>query len=99
MQVTLFSLPSSVCVGCRFTKKKLRELDIEFDTVRLEQEPGAVDYIKSLGYSSAPVVEVDFGDGASLHWSGYSPSKIEAIDHAYGCDDPECGRCEGIIAA
>lgn len=38
-----------------------------------------VDYLLSLGYSAAPVVEVDFGDGATAHWAGYCPTHIEQL--------------------
>lgn len=74
MHVTVYTKPA--CPGCKFTKRKLDDLSIPYDTVELETDPDAVEYIKSLGYSSAPVVVVDLGDGATWTWSGYAPSKI-----------------------
>lgn len=38
-----------------------------------------LNYLRSLGYSAAPVIEADFGDGATAHWSGYRPSFIEQL--------------------
>jgi hypothetical protein len=33
----------------------------------------------SLGYKSAPVIEVDCGSGASWHWSGFRPDHIRRL--------------------
>lgn len=56
---------------------KFDQLGIPFEEVPLDESN--LDYVRSLGYTTAPVVEVDFGDGATMSWSGYSPSKIEQL--------------------
>jgi glutaredoxin-like protein NrdH len=96
MKVTVYEKPA--CVGCRFTKRKLEECDIDYDTVDLTEDPDAYKHVTDLGYSSAPVVEVDLGAGASWHWGGFRPSEIEILDHAFGCADPECHQCETVAA-
>jgi glutaredoxin-like protein NrdH len=79
LNVTVYSLSSSVCVGCRFTKRRLREAGIPFEKVRLEEDEGAREKIKEMGYTSAPVVEVDCGDGATWTWAGFQPTQIERL--------------------
>ena len=79
MKVTLYSLPGSVCQRCRLTKKKLGDLGIVYEDVQLDKSRDALDHVRSLGYESAPVVEVDMGDGATWSWSGFRPSQIEKL--------------------
>lgn len=79
MHVTVYSLPSSVCHSCKFTKRKLEQFGIPFTVVRLDHDKGALEKVKSLGYTSAPVVHVDLGDGATWTWHGYAPSQIERL--------------------
>lgn len=50
-----------------------------------------IDYLLSLGYSAAPVVEVDFGDGATAHWSSYRPAFIEQL-YATLADETVSGK-------
>lgn len=77
MKVTLYSMPR--CQGCRLTKMKLDECDIPYREVRIDQDPEAFAYVQALGYAAAPVVEVDFGEGAELHWSGYRPDHVTRL--------------------
>lgn len=71
--VTVYS--KALCVQCDATKRKLRELDIPFDEVRVDEDLDALDQIKAMGYLQAPVVTLS--DGQS--WSGYRPGKIAQI--------------------
>ena len=41
----------------------------------LSESDAALEYVKELGYSQAPVVVVDDQD----HWSGFRPDKIERV--------------------
>lgn len=77
MKVTLYS--KAECQGCRLTETKLKENGIVYRKVRVDQDPEALAYVQDLGYSSAPVVAVDFGDGAELHWSGYRPDHVKRL--------------------
>ena len=47
---------------------------VEFDTVDLSQDAAAMDMVKSLGYTQAPVVIA--GD---THWSGFRFEKIKGL--------------------
>lgn len=71
--VTVYS--KALCVQCDATKRKLRELGIPFDEIRVDEDLDALDRIKNMGYLQAPVVTLS--DGQS--WSGYRPGKIAQI--------------------
>lgn len=47
---------------------------VEFDTIDLSQDAEAMDMVKSLGYTQAPVVIA--GD---THWSGFRFEKIKGL--------------------
>lgn len=55
---------------------KFDKLGIPYEEVSAVEE---VTYLLSIGYAAAPVVEVDFGEGATVHWSGYRPTFIEQL--------------------
>lgn len=95
MRVTVFTKP--ICQGCKATKRKLEQMDIDYDTQELDEESAA--RFLSIGLMSAPIVEVDFGFGATWSWGGHAPSQLERLDHAFDCDDPICTKCESILAA
>lgn len=77
MKVTLYS--KSDCQGCRLTEMKFQQYGIVYRKVRVDQDEQALDHVFDLGYSSVPVVEVDFGDGAELHWCGYKPDHVRKL--------------------
>ena len=54
--VTVYTLPS--CSQCDMTKRMLERNKIEYSTIDLSTNQDAVDMVKNLGYSSAPVVMV-----------------------------------------
>lgn len=64
MSVTVYTLPS--CVQCDSTKRYLARNNVEFKTVDLSQDDAAMNMVKALGYTAAPVVVA--GD---QHWSGF----------------------------
>lgn len=70
--VTVYTLPA--CVQCDSTKRLLTRNEIEYTTVDLSQDEAAMDMVRSLGYSAAPVVIA--GDE---HWSGFRPDKLAAL--------------------
>ncbi len=80
------------CVQCNGTyrqlDKNIREHDIldDYAKTNMAQEMAALDFAKSLGHASAPVVIVtespivggDFASAVVLdHWAGYNPGKID----------------------
>jgi glutaredoxin-like protein NrdH len=72
MTVTVYTTPS--CVQCESTKKMLNKNEITFTTVDLTEDDVAMEYVKSLGYASAPVVVAD-----DRHWSGFRPDMISSL--------------------
>jgi glutaredoxin-like protein NrdH len=79
MVITVYSLPASICVKCRAVEISMRRKGIEAVKVELEKDPEAMAYIKSLGYSEAPVIVVTEGDEVVDHWSGFSEDRISAL--------------------
>jgi len=59
---------------CNATKKALDRAGLDYEVVDISLDPAAREYVLSLGYMQAPVVEVD-GD----HWSGFRPDKIKTL--------------------
>ena len=74
-EVKVYSLPS--CVQCESTKRMLKSIDVEFEEVDMSQDPAALEMVKALGYTSAPVVIS--GDS---HWSGFRMDQIKALKSA-----------------
>ena len=59
---------------CKMTKKFLEQNGAEFEEINIDQHPEKIDYVKSLGFSSAPVIEA--GD---IVFSGFKPAKLKEI--------------------
>lgn len=79
MVVTVYSLPASVCVKCRAVEISMRRKGIDAKKVRVDQDPEAMNFIKGLGYTEAPVTVVTDGDQIVDHWSGYSDDRIAKL--------------------
>lgn len=74
MVVTVYT-PPTVCMACRFTKKRMDKLGIEYTEVPVDD--ALADELKAEGFAAYPVVKVDFGDGATTAFSGL---KLDVID-------------------
>jgi glutaredoxin-like protein NrdH len=70
--VTLYSSPG--CQPCKATARKLTQLGIEHAHIDVTQDPAALDYIRGLGYTAAPVVVA-----GEEHWTGFRLTRIEAL--------------------
>lgn len=73
--ITLYS--KEHCVQCDATKRELNRLNIDYKEVDLLKDEAAVEYVKELGYSAAPVVVTD-----TDHWSGFRPDKLAGLPKA-----------------
>lgn len=62
------------CPQCRMTKKKLKEMNVSFEEINVGVDSKAMDYLKSQGFKSVPIVETE-----SETWAGFQPDRIEAI--------------------
>ncbi|MGO3212534.1 MAG: glutaredoxin-like protein NrdH [Ruoffia tabacinasalis] len=56
-KITVYSKPN--CMQCNFTKKYLDDKGVEYSTLDVFVDEEALNYIKSLGFQSLPVVEID----------------------------------------
>lgn len=70
MNITIYTTPN--CVQCDTTKRWFNKAGVEYKTVDLSQDAEAMEMVKGLGYSAAPVVVTD-----KEHWSGFRISKIK----------------------
>ena len=70
--VTLYTLPA--CVQCDATKRFMKRHLIDFEEVRLQEDPGAMEIVKGMGYTAAPIVVA-----GERHWSGFRPDLIESL--------------------
>ena len=71
--VTVYSNPG--CQPCKATERALKRLNIDYVKVDLSTDPEALEYVKSKGYSAAPVVQV----GDDIMWSGYRDDLINNL--------------------
>lgn len=74
IEVTVYTKPS--CPQCLFTETKLDDLGVPYKTVDVTEDSAALEYLRSLGYSSAPVVLVS---GDVQHWSGFRPDRLAGL--------------------
>lgn len=72
MTVTVYSKPA--CQQCNMTKRYLDQKGIVYDTIDITEDEVAYEYVSSLGYQQAPVVQA--GD---RHWSGFNPTELATI--------------------
>ncbi len=70
--ITLYT--KNNCQQCRATSRHLEGAGLDFQSVNLDTNPKAVDLVKAMGYSQAPVVVTD-----TDHWSGFRPDKLAAL--------------------
>ena len=72
---TVYTKPG--CPQCRATVRALRRAGLPYRLVDLTQDADARDYVLSLGYLAAPVVQA----GAE-HWCGFRPDRITGLTAA-----------------
>lgn len=80
MTVTIFGKPA--CGECNKTKSDLNKLGINYSVVDLTQDDNARENFMAMGYMSAPIVEVDKGDGSVDRWAGYIPELIKELSES-----------------
>lgn len=59
---------------CKMTKKFLEQNGADFQEINIDEHPEKIDYVKSLGFTSAPVIESD-----NLVFSGFQPAKLKEL--------------------
>ena len=74
MSITVYTKPD--CVQCDGTIRALDKAGLSYRTIDLTTYHAARDYVmNTLGYSAAPIVEVDGDD----HWSGFRPDRLKSL--------------------
>lgn len=71
--VIVYSKPN--CMQCNFTKKYLEDKGIPYEIKDIEQNEGAIDEVKSLGFSSLPVV---LAEGIEA-FNGFRPDMLNQL--------------------
>ncbi|HHF7033334.1 redoxin NrdH [Streptococcus mutans] len=71
-KITVFS--KNNCMQCKMTKKFLEQHNADFEEINIDEQPEKIEYVKSLGFTAAPVIEA--GD---LVFSGFQPTKLKTI--------------------
>ncbi|ELY5850866.1 glutaredoxin-like protein NrdH [Cronobacter turicensis] len=72
MRITIYT--RNDCVQCHATKRALESRGIAFDTINLDEQPEAIDTLRTQGFRQLPVVMTD-----ALSWSGFRPDMINRL--------------------
>ncbi len=72
MSVVIYTLPS--CVQCDTSKRLMKRLGIEYEEIDMSKDEAALEYVKELGYTAAPVIV-----NGSTHWSGFRMEMINGL--------------------
>lgn len=70
--ITVFS--KNNCMQCKMTKKFLDQHGADYVEVNIDEQPEKIDYVKSLGFAAAPVIQA--GD---VVFSGFQPAKLKEL--------------------
>ncbi|HEM3632963.1 TPA: glutaredoxin-like protein NrdH [Streptococcus suis] len=70
--VTIYS--KNNCVQCKMSKKFLDQHNVAYKEINLDEQPEYIKHVKSLGFSSAPVIETE-----NEVFSGFQPAKLKAL--------------------
>lgn len=76
MSVTVYTVPN--CTGCTATKRWLDKRGVGYETVDLSEDTVSRERLAGLGFTSAPVVEVDEPAGQE-RWSGFRPDLLKTF--------------------
>jgi glutaredoxin-like protein NrdH len=71
-EIIVYTLPS--CVQCDSTKRFLTKNLVEYKEINLSQDAASMDFVRSLGYTAAPIVVA--GDDS---WSGFRMDKLNEL--------------------
>lgn len=71
-KITVFS--KNNCMQCKMTKRFLEEAGADFEEINIDEQPEKVDYVKSLGFTAAPVIEA-----GEVVFSGFQPDKLKDL--------------------
>ena len=73
--IDVYSKPR--CPQCTATYRKLKALGLPFNSIDVTEDAEAAAFVRTLGYSQAPVVVVREGGDIKKHWSGFRPDLLK----------------------
>ena len=73
--INVYSKPR--CPQCTATYRKLKALGLPFNSIDVTEDAEAAAFVRTLGYSQAPVVVVREGGDIKKHWSGFRPDLLK----------------------
>jgi mycoredoxin len=75
MGKTIRMYTTNFCADCRRAKSFLKEREVSFEEIRVEETPGAVEFVvrANQGKHRVPTFEVD---GHTFHCSPFDPQKL-----------------------
>lgn len=73
--INVYSKPR--CPQCTATYRKLKALGLPFNSIDVTEDADAAAFVRTLGYSQAPVVVVREGRDIKKHWSGFRPDLLK----------------------
>lgn len=81
MSITVYV--KSNCIQCTQTKKLLDKLELPYNTISVEEDTNAYDYVTNhLEYKAAPVIVITENEETVEHWSGFNPEKLNGLKNA-----------------
>ena len=75
--IIVYSKPN--CPQCTATYRKLKSLDLPYESVDVTEDADSLAFIRALGYQQAPVVVVREGAQIKEHWSGFRPDLLKKV--------------------
>lgn len=70
--ITIYS--KNNCMQCKMTKKFLEQNGASFEEINIDEHPEQVEYVKSLGFTAAPVIK-----SGDIAFSGFQPAKLKEL--------------------
>lgn len=71
-QVIVYSKPD--CMQCNFTKKWLKERNVSYTELNVEEDEEALSKVREMGYQAVPVIVTENED-----WYGFQPDKLAKL--------------------
>ena len=71
-KVTVYSKPD--CMQCNFTKKWLKERNVPYTELNVEEDEEALSKVREMGYQAVPVIVTE-----TENWYGFQPDKLAKL--------------------
>lgn len=71
-KVTVYSKPD--CIQCNFTKKWLKERNVPYTELNVEEDEEALSKVREMGYQAVPVIVTE-----TENWYGFQPDKLAKL--------------------